>query len=148
MAKGLEKRAGQTQIFPSDGADPPSPPPRRHDSNNLPGATRTRGQLPWSLRARDFFQSGRRSALLRPRIGALSFLIPLPLWGFCVVVRTATLTGTFTPVPQGSVVNLTADGPADWVHWGLYTQSSLDRKFGVLPQIPDFKPIGSTGPYE
>src|SRR2546427_9443688 len=126
MAKGLENRDGQTQIFPSDRADTASPH-RRDNTKNLPGATRTRGQLPWSLRARDFFLPGCGSAVLRPRIGALPLLIAVPLWGFCVVVRTATLTGAFTPVPQGSVVNLTADGPADWVHWGLYTESSLDR---------------------
>ena len=63
-------------------------------------------------------------------------------------VRGATLTGTFTPIPTGTDVNLTAEGPLDWVHWGLYTDSSLDRKAGVTPQIPDFTPIKMNGPFQ
>src|SRR5256884_222184 len=66
-------------------------------------------------------------------------------------VRGATLIGKFTPIPTGTDVNLTAEGPLDWVHWGLYTDSSLDRKAGVTPQIPDFTPKGSTpqfGPFQ
>jgi len=54
---------------------------------------------------------------------------------------------TFTPIPQGTDVNLTADGSLDWVHWGLYTESSLNRKAGVTPQIHDFTPRGFTGPF-
>ncbi len=51
-----------------------------------------------------------------------------------------TLTGSFTPIPVGSNVNLTAIGTLDWVHWGLQADngSSLDRKAGVAPQISDF----------
>src|SRR6266566_2752585 len=63
-------------------------------------------------------------------------------------VRGATLSVTFTPIPQGTNVDLTAEGPLDWVHWGLYTDSSLDRKAGVTPQIPDFIPKGFTGPFQ
>ena len=63
-------------------------------------------------------------------------------------VRGATLIGKFTPIPTGTDVNLTAEGPLDWVHWGLYTDSSLDRKAGVTPQIPDFTPKGFTGPFQ
>jgi hypothetical protein len=48
------------------------------------------------------------------------------------------LTGTFATIPRGSVVNLTAQGALDWVHWGLFTDTSLDRKAGVSPQISDF----------
>jgi len=59
----------------------------------------------------------------------------------------ATLSVTFTPIPQGTDVDLTAEGPLDWVHWGLYTDSSLDRKAGVTPQIPDFIPKGFAGPF-
>src|SRR5436190_15154546 len=59
----------------------------------------------------------------------------------------ATLSVTFTPIPQGTNVDLTAEGPLDWVHWGLYTDSSIDRKAGVTPQIPDFTPKGFTGPF-
>ena len=63
-------------------------------------------------------------------------------------VRAATLIGKFTPVPTGTDVNLTVEGPLDWVHWGLYTDSSVDRKAGVTPQIPDFTPIKMNGPFQ
>src|SRR5262245_44284519 len=54
------------------------------------------------------------------------------------------LDATFATVPSGSVVNLTSEGEADWVHWGLHTESSLDRKAGVAPQISDFTPVNAT----
>ncbi len=63
-------------------------------------------------------------------------------------VRAATLIGKFTPIPTGTDVNLTVEGPLDWVHWGLYTDSSIDRKAGVTPQIPDFTPIKVNGPFQ
>src|ERR1051326_270697 len=62
--------------------------------------------------------------------------------------RAATLVGNFAPVPTGADINLSAEGPLDWVHWGLYTDSSLDRKAGVTPQIPDFIPIKANGPFQ
>ena len=70
-------------------------------------------------------------------------------WTLCAPLeaRAATLSVTFTPIPQGTEVDLTAEGSLDWVHWGLYTDSSLDRKAGVTPQIPDFIPRGFTGPF-
>jgi len=49
-----------------------------------------------------------------------------------------TLSVTFSGVPEGSVVDLTSEGKIDWVHWGLYTDSSLNRKAGVAPLIADF----------
>src|SRR6266487_3187421 len=52
--------------------------------------------------------------------------------------HAATLTGTLASIPQGTVIDLTTEGPLDWVHWGLYTETSLDRKEGVTPQISDF----------
>src|SRR5262249_12275278 len=63
-------------------------------------------------------------------------------------LRAATLVGNFAPVPTGTDVDLTAEGTLDWVHWGLYTDSSLDRKAGVTPQIPDYTPIKSGGPFQ
>ena len=66
------------------------------------------------------------------------FLIPiigsvcLPTWG------AATLTGSFSSIPAGTAINLSAAGPLDWVHWGLYTGTSLDRKVGVTPMIGNF----------
>ena len=50
----------------------------------------------------------------------------------------ASLTASFAAIPQGSNVVLTVAGPVDWVHWGLYTETSLDRKAGVAPLISDF----------
>src|SRR5688500_20064131 len=49
-----------------------------------------------------------------------------------------TLSVTFNEVPEGSVVDLTSEGKTDWVHWGLHTDSSLNRKAGVAPLIADF----------
>ena len=63
-------------------------------------------------------------------------------------LRAATLIGKFTPIPTGTVLDLTEEGTLDWVHWGLYTDSSLDRKAGVTPQIPDFTPIEVNGPFQ
>jgi len=51
------------------------------------------------------------------------------------------LSASFATVPAGSVVDLTSEGEVDWVHWGLFTETSLDRKAGVVPQISDFTPV-------
>jgi hypothetical protein len=51
---------------------------------------------------------------------------------------SATLSVTFNTVPQNSEVNLTSEGKLDWVHWGLFTDTSLNRKSGVTPFITDF----------
>ncbi len=56
-----------------------------------------------------------------------------------------TLDGTFTSIPQFSEVNLTAEGALDWVHWGLYTETSVTRKAGVTNQIGDFSVVGKGG---
>ena len=79
-----------------------------------------------------------------------SILCHLIAFGFCSVpfVSGAILTGNFTPIPQGEVIPLSEVGRLDWVHWGLFTDSSLDRKAGVTPQLPDFIPIGSNGPFQ
>lgn len=60
-------------------------------------------------------------------------------------VRGAVLTGTFASVPRNSVVDLSAVGPVDWVHWGLFTEASLNRKAGVPPRIGDFEPVAAAG---
>jgi len=52
------------------------------------------------------------------------------------------LDGAFTSIPQFSEVNLTAEGTLDWVHWGLYTDTSVTRKAGVTNQISDFSVVG------
>jgi hypothetical protein len=59
-------------------------------------------------------------------------------------VSAASLTGSFTSILQGSNVNLTVEGPIDWIHWGLYTETSIDRKAGVIPLISDFALLDAT----
>jgi len=56
----------------------------------------------------------------------------------------ATLAGSFSGIAQGSNVNLTAVGVLDWVHWGLYTDTSVNRKANVVPFIGDFTVVGNT----
>jgi hypothetical protein len=56
----------------------------------------------------------------------------------------ATLTGTFSQIIEGSNVNLTVEGKLDWVHWGLQSDSSLNRKATVTPQISDFTVLFNT----
>jgi hypothetical protein len=51
-----------------------------------------------------------------------------------------TASVTFPP----SSVDLTSEGIADWVHWGLVTNTSIDRKAGVPAQISNFTPIGTS----
>ncbi|MBN2506433.1 MAG: hypothetical protein JXQ71_07045 [Verrucomicrobia bacterium] len=73
------------------------------------------------------------------------WLLALAGGGFLSLAATgATLTGAFTPIPQGSNVNLTPLGKLDWVHWGLYTDTSVNRKAGATPQISDFEVVGTT----
>ena len=61
---------------------------------------------------------------------ASGWLVPLS--------SAATLSGTVLEIPRNSVVDLTAAGALDWVHWGLHTDTSLDRKANVPAQISDF----------
>jgi hypothetical protein len=55
---------------------------------------------------------------------------------------SGTLSGSFASIPQGSTVNLTTVGKLDWIHWGLYTETSLNRKSQVSPMISDFNVLG------
>lgn len=63
-------------------------------------------------------------------------------WLIVASSPAAVLTGSFERVPQGSNVNLTALGTVDWVHWGLLTETSLDRKASVTPRISDYTVFG------
>src|SRR2546430_10533617 len=36
------------------------------------------------------------------------------------------VSGSFASITAGSIVNLSSTGENDWVHWGLYTETSLD----------------------
>ncbi len=73
--------------------------------------------------------------------GLIALLLPGPSAG------AANLTGSLATIPAGTDVNLTVEGPVDWVHWGLYTDSSLDRKAGVTPLISDFSRLDATNGY-
>jgi hypothetical protein len=73
--------------------------------------------------------------------GASSVSSPVELF---VYGTGGSLTGTRT-LPPGlpAKVNLTAEGTRDWIHWGLSTNSSVNRKAGVTPQLSEFTKIGS-----
>jgi hypothetical protein len=61
-----------------------------------------------------------------------------------------TQSGSFLSASSAIVVdpvNLDAQGPADWAHWGLYTENSFDHKRGVAPQISDYSLIGGEPAY-
>jgi hypothetical protein len=55
--------------------------------------------------------------------------------------KAATLNVSFSSIATGTDVNLSQEGALDWVHWGLITESSVDRKSGVTPQISDFSVV-------
>src|SRR5687767_5911600 len=59
-------------------------------------------------------------------------------------IQAASLTGSFSPVTSGSNVNLSVAGGLDWVHWGLYTDTSVNRKARVTPQIGNFTAVGAS----
>ncbi len=52
-----------------------------------------------------------------------------------------SLSGSRTATP--SSVNLTAEGTADWAHWGSASGASFDHKSGVAQQISDYTNIGN-----
>jgi Bacterial Ig domain len=52
-----------------------------------------------------------------------------------------SLSGSFDIPP--AFVDLSSEGTNDWVHWGLLTAESLNRKNGVTPQIENFTKIGT-----
>lgn len=54
-------------------------------------------------------------------------------------------SGSLTAVSSSppASVNLTAEGTADWTHWGLSGASSFNRKSGVSPQISNYTKIGT-----
>src|SRR6266498_1869793 len=56
----------------------------------------------------------------------------------------ASLSGSVAVIPQGTSVELTTAGSLEWVHWGLYTETSLDRKAGVAALISDFTLLDAT----
>jgi len=74
----------------------------------------------------------------------LRFLVALTLVGIAAEGTAGTLTATFTPIPQGTDVDLTVEGPLDWVHWGLVTETSVNRKAMVPPRIGRIQVVDAT----
>ena len=66
-------------------------------------------------------------------------LLTLVFWGNQTASRAGTLEASFDLIPQDSVVNLSVEGNLDWVHWGLYTESSLNHKASVIPRLGNFE---------
>src|ERR1041384_8212482 len=73
----------------------------------------------------------------------LSFALLLGA-GIQIQAATGTLSGIFTPITQGSNVNLTEEGPLDWVHWGLEADTSVNRKASVTPKISNYTVLYNT----
>ena len=76
------------------------------------------------------------------------------VWGIFVVLLlaghsagAAGLTGSFALIQSGTAIDLTLEGPFDWVHWGLYTETSLTRKAGVTPLINNFTRLVASNSY-
>ncbi|HEU5396331.1 MAG TPA: hypothetical protein VFV81_04135, partial [Verrucomicrobiae bacterium] len=67
------------------------------------------------------------------------------LFGASPAGLAGTLTGSFASIAAGANVDLTATGKLDWVQWGLYTATSLNRKASVSPQISNFTLVGTAG---
>jgi Bacterial Ig domain len=57
-------------------------------------------------------------------------------------LQAGSLTGAFSSITAGSNVDLTVSGKLDWVHWGLYTDTSVHRKATVTPLISNFSVVG------
>ncbi len=74
-------------------------------------------------------------------LSRLASLVSLGLVVLSGSLPGASLTGDFTSIPRNSVINLSEVGPVDWVHWGLHTATSLNRKSGVTPRIGNFSVV-------
>ena len=51
------------------------------------------------------------------------------------------MTASAVKLSSGADINLSVAGPLDWVHWGLQSDTSINRKANVVPQISDFTPL-------
>jgi hypothetical protein len=81
---------------------------------------------------------------MRPNRFLLSFTLFFAIFCFCFqLVKGATLEGSLALVPDGSNINLTAEGTADWAHWGLNGPGSFNHKQGAVSQVGNFTVIGT-----
>lgn len=81
--------------------------------------------------------------VVRPRYLGRNVLILFCCLCFARPGAGGIVAGSFSPVAAGSNVDLTMAGKLDWVHWGLYTDTSISRKSGVTPAISDFSVMGT-----
>jgi hypothetical protein len=86
---------------------------------------------------------GKLSGLVRHRKFDWGEFIAFCCLCFVNLAAGSALEGSFSPIATGSNVDLTMTGKLDWVHWGLYTDSSITRKSGVSPAISDFSLLGT-----
>jgi hypothetical protein len=70
--------------------------------------------------------------------GSSAFSLPARVFA---VIGGGLLRGSITTPPP--TVDLSTEGVLDWVHWGLASRSSVDRRAGVLPQIGNLTFVGS-----
>lgn len=69
------------------------------------------------------------------------------LLGFGTVANAsvvARLDASIATPPPSSTFDLSAEGSADWVHWGLASATSVNRKSGVTPQIGSLLQVGGS----
>jgi hypothetical protein len=71
----------------------------------------------------------------------------LALLGAGLPCHAGLLSASLASIPQGSNVNLTVLGSLDWVHWGLHTETSANRKAGVLNRIGNYTLLDSPTGY-
>jgi hypothetical protein len=71
--------------------------------------------------------------------GGLSYTSP-PVEIF-INTNGGWVSGTMDVVP--GFLDLTAQGTADWAHWGLDSSASFDHKSGVIQRISNFSPLGN-----
>src|SRR5487761_2793344 len=72
---------------------------------------------------------------MKTRCCAFSLAGFLICTAFLPASGAAALSGAFTPMPAGTNINLTAEGKLDWVHWGLGSAWTTERKYGVAQQL-------------
>jgi hypothetical protein len=108
-------------------------------SNSLELRTKMPYQFNWTNAAVGIHSV---TAVATDNLGAISVSQPITLF---VYTGLGLLTGSETT--PTNVIDLTAEGIADWAHWGLFTQTSFDHKAGVTPQIYDYSRIGGGQAY-
>jgi hypothetical protein len=84
--------------------------------------------------------------MFRPSLSTfVAVLLTVGIGGLNRASWAGTLNGSFSSIASGAEINLTTTGKRDWVHWGLYTDTSINRKGSVTPQIGNVSAIGPSG---